>query len=412
MLDARELLLDPRACSRSCAARLGLRFDAAMLRWQRRTAARGRRVGAALVRQRAPLDRLRALPAEDAPVPGRPAAAARGVPAALRAPRLPRLRARSPRAAPRATRMTAARSPTRATRPPGPRRRPPGRRAREAKVSVFDSSVQGGDACWEGLRVYDGRVFALDAHLDRLFASARALAFEQRAARDRGRAAIFDCLRGQRHARRRARPAHADARREGHLGHEPALNQSGPCLIVLAEWKPPVYGNARPAPGHLVVRRNPPQCLDSQDPPQQPAQQHPGQDRGQRRRRRRRGHARRRTASSPRPTRRNLFLVARGELHTPRADHCLPGITRAIVLELARGAASRARERPSRWPSSTPPTRCSRPARWASSRRSSRSTAGVSARARSARSPSACGSCSRSGPRSTAGSFPSTGREG
>ena len=47
-----------------------------------------------------------------------------------------------------------------------------------AKVSVFDSSVQGGDAVWEGLRVYDGRVFALDRHLDRLAASAHALRFD------------------------------------------------------------------------------------------------------------------------------------------------------------------------------------------------------------------------------------------
>ena len=47
----------------------------------------------------------------------------------------------------------------------------------EAKVSVFDSSVQGGDAVWEGLRIYDGRVFELDAHLDRLTASAHILAF-------------------------------------------------------------------------------------------------------------------------------------------------------------------------------------------------------------------------------------------
>ena len=49
----------------------------------------------------------------------------------------------------------------------------------EAKVSVFDSSVQGGDAVWEGLRVYQGRIFQLDAHLDRLFASAHAMAFVQ-----------------------------------------------------------------------------------------------------------------------------------------------------------------------------------------------------------------------------------------
>ena len=35
----------------------------------------------------------------------------------------------------------------------------------EAKVSVFDSSVQGGDAVWEGLRVYKGRIAALNDHL-------------------------------------------------------------------------------------------------------------------------------------------------------------------------------------------------------------------------------------------------------
>ena len=47
----------------------------------------------------------------------------------------------------------------------------------EAKVSVFDSVVQGGDAVWEGLRVYRGRVADLELHLDRLFASAHAMAF-------------------------------------------------------------------------------------------------------------------------------------------------------------------------------------------------------------------------------------------
>ena len=37
----------------------------------------------------------------------------------------------------------------------------------EARVSVFDSVVQGGDAVWEGLRVYDGRIAALGGHLER-----------------------------------------------------------------------------------------------------------------------------------------------------------------------------------------------------------------------------------------------------
>src|SRR6201990_618408 len=47
----------------------------------------------------------------------------------------------------------------------------------EPGISPFDSAVQGGDAVWEGLRLYDGRVFALDEHLDRLRRSAVALGF-------------------------------------------------------------------------------------------------------------------------------------------------------------------------------------------------------------------------------------------
>ena len=47
-----------------------------------------------------------------------------------------------------------------------------------AAISPFDSSVQGGDAVWEGLRLYQGRIFRLDEHLARLRRSALALAFE------------------------------------------------------------------------------------------------------------------------------------------------------------------------------------------------------------------------------------------
>ena len=47
----------------------------------------------------------------------------------------------------------------------------------EAGVSPFDSVVQGGDAVWEGLRLTNGRIFALEEHLARLRRSAHALGF-------------------------------------------------------------------------------------------------------------------------------------------------------------------------------------------------------------------------------------------
>src|SRR6476646_8685404 len=49
----------------------------------------------------------------------------------------------------------------------------------QAGISPFDSAVQGGDAVWEGLRLYDGRIFKLKEHLDRLRSSALALAFAE-----------------------------------------------------------------------------------------------------------------------------------------------------------------------------------------------------------------------------------------
>jgi branched-chain amino acid aminotransferase len=110
-----------------------------------------------------------------------------------------------------------------------------------AAVSVFDSVVQGGDAVWEGLRLYDGRIFALDEHLARLRRSAEALAFTEVPSNE----AVIGELR---------RTLAANAMTDGvHVrltltrgvkvtsGMDPRLNQSGPTLIVVAEFKPPVY---------------------------------------------------------------------------------------------------------------------------------------------------------------------------
>src|SRR5438034_9362474 len=49
----------------------------------------------------------------------------------------------------------------------------------EAGISPFDLAVQGGDAVWEGLRLYGGRIFKLHEHLDRLRQSVAALSFSE-----------------------------------------------------------------------------------------------------------------------------------------------------------------------------------------------------------------------------------------
>ena len=206
----------------------------------------------------------------------------------------------------------------------------------EAKVSVFDSVVQGGDAVWEGLRVYKGGIFCLDKHLDRLHASAHALAFEHIPEKEIIKKAIFETL------------AANGMRDETHIrltltrgekvtsGMDPRLNTHGSCLIVLAEWKPLVYNNEE---GIRVItsaqRRNNPQFLDSKIHHNNLLNNilakiqanvsgmdaaimldHMG------------------FVSELNDA--NLFMIKEGMVFTPLPDSCLHGITRGLILEICR----------------------------------------------------------------------------
>ena len=64
----------------------------------------------------------------------------------------------------------------------------------EARISVFDHGLLYGDGVFEGLRSYAGRVFRLDAHLDRLWASARAICLEIPLAKEAMAKAVIDTL--------------------------------------------------------------------------------------------------------------------------------------------------------------------------------------------------------------------------
>lgn len=134
----------------------------------------------------------------------------------------------------------------------------------EAGISPFDSAVQGGDAVWEGLRLYDGRIFKLHEHLDRLERSARALSFVEIPPREK----IIEEIK---------RTLAANKMRDGvHVrltltrgvkitsGMDPRLNQSGPTLIVLAEHKAPVYAKTGLTLITSKIRRPPPEILDPQ----------------------------------------------------------------------------------------------------------------------------------------------------
>ena len=132
----------------------------------------------------------------------------------------------------------------------------------QAGISPFDSAVQGGDAVWEGLRVYSGRIFRLVEHLDRLRHSALALGFAQIPSRDE----IIEQIRRTLAANHMTDGVHIRLTltrgEKVTSGMDPRLNQSGPTLIVLAEFKPPVYDKSGIRLITSTYRRPSPDVLD------------------------------------------------------------------------------------------------------------------------------------------------------
>jgi branched-chain amino acid aminotransferase len=133
----------------------------------------------------------------------------------------------------------------------------------KAGISPFDSAVQGGDAVWEGLRLYDGRIFKLYEHLDRLERSARALSFAEIPPREK----IIEEIKCTIEANKMRDGVHIRLTLTRGVkitsGMDPRLNQSGPTLIVLAEHKAPVYAKTGLTLITSKIRRPPPEVLDA-----------------------------------------------------------------------------------------------------------------------------------------------------
>ena len=133
----------------------------------------------------------------------------------------------------------------------------------KAGVSPFDSAVQGGDAVWEGLRLYDGRIFKLHEHLDRLERSAQALSFAEIPPREK----IVEEIKRTLAANRMTNGVHIRLTLTRGVkvtsGMDPRLNQSGPTLIVLAEHKAPVYAKTGLTLITSKIRRPPREVLDA-----------------------------------------------------------------------------------------------------------------------------------------------------
>ena len=203
----------------------------------------------------------------------------------------------------------------------------------KAGISPFDSAVQGGDAVWEGLRLYNGRIFKLHEHLERLEKSARALSFVDIPTREK----IIDEIKRTLAANKMSDGVHIRLTLSRGLkitsGMDPRLNESGATLIVLAEHKAPVYATTGLTLITSKTRRPPPDVLDAKihhanllnsilakiEANNAGADDALMLDTN--------GFIAETNAT-------NVFIVRKGDLATSKAFACPEGITRATVMEI------------------------------------------------------------------------------
>lgn len=205
----------------------------------------------------------------------------------------------------------------------------------QAKISVFDSAVQGGDAVWEGVRVYDGRIFCFEKHLNRLMESAKSMDFSNVPSVEEVKNAVFSTLKAN------------GMKDDTHIrltltrgekitsGMNPKLNQFGCTLIVLAEWKSSIFYGKELRLVTSNIRRNSPLCLDSKihhanlinnilakiEANYAGADDALMLDLD--------GFVAETNAT-------NIFMIKNGLVITPFPKACLPGITRSLIIEICK----------------------------------------------------------------------------
>lgn len=207
----------------------------------------------------------------------------------------------------------------------------------EARVSIFDAGFVLGDGIWEGFRLHKGRLAFLDAHLDRLYAGARAIALDI----GRSRGQLTDAIRQVLDANGMSDGVHVRLMitrgRKRTPNQDPRHTVGGPTIVIVAEHKrpPPLAQSAGISLHTATIRCTPADMFDM----------------------RLNSHSRLNLilalnqaiaagcdealmldpqgfVSSCNAT--NFFFVKDRRVRTSRGEHCFNGITRGNVIDLCR----------------------------------------------------------------------------
>ena len=214
-------------------------------------------------------------------------------------------------------------------------------RGDEAKISVWDHGLLYGDGIFEGIRAYQGGVFKLDEHLERLFESAQAINMKLPYSINELGHVVLETLK-----RNQLKDAHVRVlvtRGIGKPGVSPA-SCTRPGLVVMAYPFPPLLGEK---PARLItssVQRKAPRSVDARvkslnylDNVLAKLQAIcAGMDDA---------IMLDSNGCIAETTGANVFAVIRGSLHTPNLTAALPGITRYTVIQLAKEQGIQVEER-------------------------------------------------------------------
>ncbi|MEN2998294.1 MAG: branched-chain-amino-acid transaminase [Brevinematia bacterium] len=100
-----------------------------------------------------------------------------------------------------------------------------------AKISVFDKGFLYGDGVFEGIRAYDGKIFKLDEHIDRMFEGAKAIMLEPPYSKDEIKEIIIETCRKNDIKSAYIRPVLS--RGVGDLGLNPFLAKKASFVVIV-----------------------------------------------------------------------------------------------------------------------------------------------------------------------------------
>ncbi len=131
----------------------------------------------------------------------------------------------------------------------------------EARTSIYDHGFLYGDGVFEGIRAYNGRVFRLDGHLDRMYDSAKAIDLKIPLSKEEMKKAIIETLKKNRLTDAYIRPI--VSRGDGDLGLDPRKCPKPNVFIITQEWGA-MYGDLYEKGLTAItvgIRRNAPEAL-------------------------------------------------------------------------------------------------------------------------------------------------------